>query len=61
MTAIKARLQDGSVIVEVNDNPLNDYVLLTVSKQRYDEDAVQVRLSRSVAAATGALLQGNKE
>lgn len=53
---LKSRLQDGSVVVEVLDNAENDYVLLTVSKARYDEDHVQLTLSRATAEALGALL-----
>lgn len=51
------RFRDGSVIVEILDNPENDYVLLTVSKERYVDDAVQVSLSRPVARAIGELLK----
>ena len=58
---MKARLQDGSTIVEVSHHPEDDGVLLTVSKARYDEDAVQVRLSRPVAKALGLLLAGDEQ
>lgn len=54
---MKHRLQDGPTIVEVINNPENDYVLLTVSKARYDEDNVQISLSRNIAQALGLLLQ----
>ncbi len=54
----KMRLQDGSTIVEVIDDVESDRVLLTVSKFAYAEDAMQVPLSRSAAAALGALLAG---
>lgn len=57
---MKARLQDGSVIVEVVDHPEDDKVYLTVSRARYDEDAVQIPLSRHVAKALGALLEGDE-
>lgn len=57
---MKARFNDGQVIVDVDDNPLGRYVLLTVSKERFDEDAVQFKLSRPVAKAIGAMLQGDK-
>lgn len=57
---MKARLQDGSVIVEVLDHPEDDKVYLTVSRARYDEDAVQIPLSRHVAKALGALLEGDE-
>jgi hypothetical protein len=57
--AKRARLQDGPVIVDVNDNAENDYVLLTVSKERWEDDHVQVKLSRPVAAALGELLRGS--
>lgn len=56
----KTRLQDGSVIVEVIDHPENDHVLMTVSKERFDEDAVQVKLSRHVSAALGHILIGQQ-
>lgn len=52
----QSRLQFGSVIIEVSRHPEDDFVLLTVSKERFDEDAVQVRLPRHGAAAVGALL-----
>lgn len=51
-----ARLQDGSVIVEVKETSAGE-VLLTVSKFNYDEDHVQVKLSRGVAAALAYLLK----
>lgn len=53
---MKTRLQDGSTIIEVSEHPQDEGVLLTVSKARYDEDAVQVRISRHMAGALGLLL-----
>lgn len=57
--AIKARLQFGSAIVEVIDE--GDVILLTVSKERYDEDHVQIVLPRHGAAALGQLLLGPEQ
>lgn len=56
----EVRLRDGNTIIEVNDARENgdDYVLLTISKERYDEDAVQVKISSAYAKALGLLLVG---
>lgn len=56
----KMRFQDGSVIVEIIDNPENPNVLVTVSKERWDDDAQQIRLSRSIARAIGICLAGDE-
>lgn len=59
----KAKLSAGSVIVELVDNREHgdDYVLLTVSKFNYKEDAVQIKLPSPVARALGHLLVGDKD
>lgn len=54
----KMRFQDGSVIVEILDHPENDHVLMTVSKERWDDDAQQIKLSRPIARAIGVCLAG---
>lgn len=56
-----ARIQSGSAIVEVIDDSESDAILLTISKERYDEDHVQIRLPRHVAAAVGSMLRGESE
>lgn len=55
---MKTRFQFSSVIIEVSAHPQDKKVLLTVSKERFDEDAVQVSIPRHGAAAIGALLRG---
>lgn len=55
---MKARFQDGNVIVEISDHSEDENVLLTVSRRCYDEDAVQIPLSRRTAKAIGNLLAG---
>jgi hypothetical protein len=57
---MKQRLQSGSAIVEVIDRPEDDHVLLTVSKERWDDDHVQITLARPVARALGCLLAGDR-
>lgn len=57
----KHRLQFGSQIVEVTDNPEDEYVYLTVSKERYAEDNVQIKLPRHGAVALGYLLKGDEQ
>lgn len=58
--ATKTRFISGPTIIEVNDqrNHGDDFILLTVSKERWEEDRVQVRLSTNVAKALGIMLQG---
>lgn len=58
----KHRFQTGSVIIEISDYRSEDqYILLTVSKARYDEDAVQIQLPSHIAKALGNLLIGETE
>jgi hypothetical protein len=58
---IKARFQSGSAIVEVVDHPEDSGVLLTISKERWDEDNVQIRLPRHIARAIGLTMAGEGE
>jgi len=50
----RVRSKISSALVEVDGHA--DRVLLTVSKERYEEDAVQIVLDRHVARALAHLL-----
>jgi len=59
--SIDAKIRDGSVIVQITDHPQDDFILLTVSKERWDQDAQQVKLSRPIAYALGEILKGSRQ
>lgn len=59
---MKCRLSFGQSIIEVIDHGAeDDPVYLTVSKERYNEDAVQIVVPRRVAKALGLMLQGEEK